>query len=113
LPHAAKVCGRGREVRIQHFFEDVRIEEVGEANDAGARPRARLTQPGLAANRLNSLCFTDGTQMLGTRVSITEMALRENRGDDAMSHTQVGQQVLQQVMIAGFHPQVVMRIDDG
>jgi hypothetical protein len=41
------------------------------------------------------------------------MALGEHRGDDVMSRAQVGKQVIQQVMIVGFHPQVVMRIDDG
>ena len=103
----------GPHVLVQHGLDAVAERQIGEAHDP--RGHARRPVEAAVAHRRGAgdeLRLAHGAQLGRAARAVPRVALHEDRGDDIVTGSEVGEQLVQQVTVVRPLPQVMVGVDD-
>ena len=97
---------------IKNFRHPVAERQVGEGDDRGGHIARHATRDGIAPDRLDRLGFADRSQRDRSVAAHRVAGLDEHSRLDAVTAGDVGLELVEQIGVAAFDPQMMMGIDD-
>jgi hypothetical protein len=113
MADAAEAAVAGRDLRLQHAGHTVAEAQVGVPDDTGAEAAlAVLSALGHRRRAIDEFDFADRLHLCRPVGAVHRAAFDEDALRDVVTAAGVGEQLVEQVAVPGFVPQMMVRIDD-